>query len=56
MLDRAATLDLVDEMIRAAAAQGAELLVVPETWVPGAPGWIDAFVVSGDAEWHALPS
>jgi nitrilase len=39
LLDRAATLDLVDELTRAAAAQGAELAVLPEAFVPGPPVW-----------------
>lgn len=54
LLDRAATLDLVEELTRAAAAQGAELVVFPEAFVPGPPVWVDALPVSGDAEWHGL--
>ncbi len=52
LLDRAATLGLVDELTRVAAAQGADLVVFPEALVPGPPVWIDALSVSGDAEWH----
>jgi nitrilase len=54
LLDRAATLDLVDELTIRAAAQGAQLVVFPEAFVPGPPVWIDTLPVGGDAEWHAL--
>jgi nitrilase len=53
-LDRAATLDLVDELTLRAADTGAQLVVFPEAFVPGPPVWIDALPVGGDAEWHAL--
>jgi len=53
-LDRAATLDLVDELTDRAADTGAQLVVFPEAFVPGPPVWIDALPVAGDAEWHAL--
>jgi nitrilase len=54
LLDREATLDLVDQLTESAAGQGAQLVVFPEAFVPGPPVWIDALPVSGDAEWHAL--
>jgi nitrilase len=54
LLDREATLDLVDQLTESAAEQGAQLVVFPEAFVPGPPVWIDALPVSGDAEWHAL--
>ena len=54
LLDRAATLDRVDELTDDAAGQGARLVVFPEAFVPGPPVWIDALPVGGDAEWHAL--
>jgi nitrilase len=54
LLDRAATLDLVDELTDRAAGQGAQLVVFPEAFVPGPPVWIDALPVAEDAEWHAL--
>jgi nitrilase len=53
LLDRDATLDLVDELTERARSQGAELVIFPEAFVPGPPVWVDALPVSGDAEWHA---
>ncbi len=40
-LDRAATLDRVLAVLGDAGAQGVELLVFPETFVPGYPSWTD---------------
>jgi len=54
LLDRAATLDRVDELTDNAGDQGAQLVVFPEAFVPGPPVWIDALPVLGDAEWHGL--
>jgi len=53
LLDRAATLDLVDELVDRAAGQGAQLIALPEAFVPGPPVWIDAVAVGGDGDWHA---
>jgi nitrilase len=53
LLDREATLDLVDELTHRAAAQGANLVAFPEAFVPGPPVWIDALPVGDDADWHA---
>jgi len=53
-LDRAATLDQVDELTDQAAGLGAQLAVFPEAFVPGPPVWIDALPVGEDAEWHTL--
>ncbi|MBV9194340.1 MAG: hypothetical protein JO168_09360 [Solirubrobacterales bacterium] len=52
LLDRAATLDLVAELTDKAVAEGAQLVVFPEAFVPGPPVWIDALPVWEDAEWH----
>lgn len=38
-LDREATLDKTIGLIREAASKGANLVVFPETWVPGYPFW-----------------
>ncbi|HEX4760024.1 MAG TPA: nitrilase-related carbon-nitrogen hydrolase [Thermoleophilaceae bacterium] len=54
LLDSAATLARVDELTQRAAAEGAQLIVFPEAFVPGPPVWIDALPVGDDAEWHAL--
>ena len=40
LLDRAATLDRVDELTDRAAEQGAQLVVFPEAFVPGPPVWM----------------
>lgn len=34
-------LELTDELAREAATSGAELIVFPETWLPGYPAWLD---------------
>jgi predicted amidohydrolase len=39
LLDRAATLELVDELVDRAAAQGAQLVALPEAFVPGPQAW-----------------
>ncbi|MBV9798837.1 MAG: carbon-nitrogen hydrolase family protein [Solirubrobacterales bacterium] len=54
LLDRAATLDLVAELTDKAVAEGAQLVVFPEAFVPGPPVWIDALPVWEDADWHTL--
>ena len=41
-LDRAETLARLDTLARKAAAEGARIIVFPETWVPGYPAWVDA--------------
>jgi nitrilase len=53
LLDREATLDLVDELTHEAAAQGANLVAFPEAFVPGPPVWIDALPVGDHTDWHA---
>ena len=53
LLDRAATLDLVDELVDRAAGQGAQLIALPEAFVPGPPVWIDAVAVGEDGDWYA---
>ncbi len=54
LLNREATLDLVDELTDQAVQQGAQLAVFPEAFVPGPPVWIDVLAVGDDEEWHAL--
>jgi predicted amidohydrolase len=51
--DIASGLDRTAEMTREAAQHGAELIVFPETWIPGYPAWLD---VSRDAAlWNHAP-
>ncbi|GAA4368695.1 carbon-nitrogen hydrolase family protein [Hymenobacter saemangeumensis] len=40
-LDLAASLAKAETLIARAAAQGARLVVFPETWLPGYPAWLD---------------
>ena len=55
LMDREATLDRVAELTRTAAADGAELIVFPEAFVPGPPVWIDtARIWVGDEDWFVL--
>lgn len=55
LLDREATIDRVEDLTAAAAAQGAEVVVFPEAFVPGTPIWIDTRPIwDGDAAWFAL--
>ena len=55
LMDREATLDRVAELTAAAAAQGAQLVVFPEAFVPGTPFWIDTQPIwDGDADWFSL--
>jgi predicted amidohydrolase len=40
-LDREATLDKAATLLAQAARDGAQLVVFPETWLPGYPAWLD---------------
>ena len=40
-LDLPASLAKAETLIAQAAAQGAKLVVFPETWLPGYPAWLD---------------
>ena len=55
LMDRDATIDRVAELTAAAAAEGAQLVVFPEVFVPGTPIWIDTQPIwDGDEEWFGL--
>jgi hypothetical protein len=54
LLDRAAMLDLVDELTDPGGHAGRSWSLL-EAFVPGPPVWIDAPPVAVDAEWHRLP-
>jgi nitrilase len=52
-LDRASTLAIAAERIGAAAASGAELVVFPESFVPGYPDWVWRRPPMSDGDWYA---
>jgi predicted amidohydrolase len=55
LMDRDATIDRVAELTAAAAAEGAQLVVFPEVFIPGTPIWIDTQPIGdGDADWFRL--
>ena len=55
LMDRDATIDRVADLTAAAAAQGAELVVFPEAFIPGTPFWIDTQPIwEGDADWFRM--
>ena len=54
-MDQQATLAKAIGLIRGAAAQGAQIIVLPEAFIPGTPIWIDTVPIwDGDDEWYAL--
>ena len=55
LMDRDATIDRVATLTAAAAAQGADLVVFPEAFVPGTPIWIDRPPIwDGDEQWFEM--
>lgn len=55
LMNRDATIDRVAELTADAAAQGAQLVVFPEVFVPGTPIWIWTQPIwDGDDEWFQL--
>jgi nitrilase len=55
LMDRDATIDRVAVLTAAAAADGAQLVLFPEVFVPGTPIWIDTQPIwDGDEDWFAL--
>ena len=55
LMDREATIDRVDELTAAAAGEGAQLVVLPEAFVPGTPIWIDTRPIwDGDDTWFGM--
>jgi nitrilase len=55
LMDQKATLSKSIALLEQAAADGAEIVVVPEVFVPGTPIWIDSVPIwDGDADWYAM--
>ncbi len=52
-LDRDATLDIVADHVARAGADGADLVVFPESFVPGYPDWLWRHNPWSDSEWYA---
>ncbi len=52
-LDRGATMDVVVDHVQRAGAAGADLVVFPESFVPGYPDWVWRRRPWGDDEWYA---
>lgn len=52
-LDREATLELASEYVRSAGEAGAQLVVFPESFVPGYPDWVWRSNPWRDSEWYA---
>jgi nitrilase len=55
LMDQQATLAKSIDLFGRAAAQGAQIVVFPEVFIPGTPIWIDSVPIwDGDAEWYAM--
>ena len=55
LMDQQATLAKASDLIRQAAADGAQIVVLPEAFIPGTPIWIDSVPIwDGDEDWYAL--
>lgn len=52
-LDRAATVALAAEHVLQSGQQGADLIVFPESFVPGYPDWVWRHTPWSDVEWYA---
>jgi nitrilase len=52
-LDRAKTMVIVADEVAAASANGAELVVFPESFVPGYPDWVWRRPPMSDSDWYA---
>ena len=51
-LDRDGTLEIVVDHIAGAGADGVDLVVFPESFVPGYPDWVWRTTVGADSDWY----
>jgi len=55
LMDQQATLAKTIDLLGRAAADGAQIVVFPEVFVPGTPIWIDAVPIwDGDEQWYTM--
>ncbi len=55
LMDRAATLAKVEELLASPEVRAADLVVFPEAFVPGTPIWFDSLPIwDGDDQWFAM--
>jgi nitrilase len=55
LMDQKATLSKAIALLEQAAADGSEIVVFPEVFIPGTPIWIDSVPIwDGDADWYAM--
>jgi len=55
LMDAKACRDKAIDLTHRAAAEGAEIIVFPEVFIPGTPIWIDSRPIwDGDDDWYAL--
>ncbi len=55
MMDREGTLNKVEELLAEPAVRAADLVLFPESFVPGTPIWIDSNPVwDGDEQWFTM--
>jgi predicted amidohydrolase len=55
LMDQKATLSKAIGLLEQAAADGAEIVVFPEVFIPGTPIWIDSVPIwDGDADWYSM--
>jgi nitrilase len=55
LMDRDATVTKVEQLLRRPEVKAADLVVLPEAFVPGTPIWMDAGPIwAGDEDWFAL--
>ncbi len=55
LMDQKACTEKAVALLHEAAAAGAQIVVLPEAFIPGTPIWIDSAPIwDGDDDWYAL--